>query len=76
MYIIKGRIGFYYVRENDVDDQNKKTNNCKVYAGYIVAEFKLNKEIIYKIQTDFLDFQGNDIGKRISCIKESINTLK
>jgi hypothetical protein len=65
----------FYTRENDMKDPGKKTKKSKLYAGYLVYEFKLDNKLVYKIQTDFMDFHGKDISNRINCIFKSFTTL-
>ncbi len=65
----------YYTRENDTKDPGKKTKKSKLYAGYIVFEFKLHDKTVYKIQTDFNDKQGKDIEDRISCVMASFISI-
>ncbi len=64
------------IYENDKKDPGKKTKKSKLYAGYIEVTIKVNKSIVYKIQTDFMDLEGKDIPQRITCIVKSIMTLK
>lgn len=59
--------------ENDKLDPGKKSKNCKLFAGYLLYTFKLNQEQIYKIQIDVMDSKGQDIPKRLECIKESLH---
>ncbi len=66
----------FYTRENDREDPNKKSDNCKLYAGYLVYEFRLENQLIYKIQTDFMSFQGKDIPARIECVFNSFLSIK
>ena len=66
----------FYTRENDIKDPGKKTNKSKLYAGYLVYEFILDKQIVYKIQTDFMNKNGEDIPNRIMCVFKSLLTLK
>lgn len=66
----------FYTRENDTKDPNKKSDSCKLYAGYLVYEFKLDNKLIYKIQTDFMSFKGEDIPSRIECIFNSFLSIK
>ena len=66
----------YYIYENDIKDPGKKTKKSKLYAGYLVYEFILNKKLVYKIQTDFMDFQGKDISNRIDCVFKSFLTIR
>jgi len=61
----------YYTRENDIKDPGKKTKKSKLYAGYLVFEFKLHDKTVYKTQTDFQDKQGKDIADRVSCVIRS-----
>ncbi len=65
----------FYTRENDIKDPGKKTKKSKLYAGYLVFEFVLNDETVYKIQTDFKNFQGKDIENRISCVLVSFMSI-
>ena len=64
------------VYENDKKDPGKKTAKSKLYAGYLVATFKVDKKTVYKIQTDFMDLKGADIPIRVSCIVKSVLTLE
>jgi len=63
------------IYENDKKDPGKKTARSKLYAGYIEATFKVNKQITYKIQTDFMNLKGKDIPQRITCLVNSVMTL-
>ena len=63
------------VYENDKKDPGKKTPKSKKYAGYLTATFKIDNKKVYKIQTDFMSLQGEDIPQRISCIVKSVMTL-
>lgn len=58
--------------ENDKLDPGKKSQKCKLFAGYLLYTFKLHQEQIYKIQIDVMDSKGKDIPKRLQCIKESL----
>lgn len=64
------------VYENDKKDPNKKTEKSKLYAGYLEVTVKVDKKVVYKIQTDFMDLKGKDIPNRVSCIVNSIMSLK
>ncbi len=64
------------VYENDKKDPGKKTKASKLYAGYLVVAVKIDKKIVYKIQMDFMNLKGKDIPDRISCIVDSIMSLK
>ena len=47
------------------EDKNKKNAKSKLYAGYLVFEFKLDGKIVYKIQTDYMKQDGSDIENRM-----------
>jgi|GEM_PF-306653 len=65
----------YYIYENDVKDPGKKTKKSKLYAGYVVLQVKNdNNKTIYKVQIDFMDFQGADIAQSIQCCVKSFAT--
>jgi hypothetical protein len=53
-----------------------KSAKSKLYAGYIEAIFKVHNKVIYLIQIDFMSLKGEDIPQRISCIINSVMTLK
>ncbi len=64
------------IYENDKKDPGKKTKRSKLYAGYLEFTFKLNKKVVYKIQSDFMKMKGEDIPDRISCIIDSVMSLE
>lgn len=66
----------YYILENDKEDKGKKGTACKLYAGYLVFEFKIGKQLVYKIQTDFMQMDTSDIPERMDCVIKSFITLK
>jgi len=67
----------YYIYENDVNDPGKKTARSKLYAGYVVFQFYNQKqELVYQVQIDFMNKQGEDIPKRVECAIKSFMTLK
>lgn len=66
----------YYILENDKEDKGKKGTKCKLYAGYLVFEFKLDNKLIYKIQTDYMNMDTSDIPERMDCVIKSFITLK
>ncbi len=66
----------FYIYENDKKDSRKKGDNCKLYAGYIVLEFKLDGNLIYKIQTDYMKEDTSDLDERIHCAFKSFTSLK
>ncbi len=63
------------VYENDKKSPNKKSKNCKFYRGYLVVDFNLENQMIYKIQIDFYDEQGKDIKDMISCIFKTLQSI-
>lgn len=65
----------YYILENDKEDKGKKGTKCKLYAGYLVFEFKLENKLVYKIQTDFMNMDTSDIPERMECVMKSFTTL-
>lgn len=64
------------VYENDKLDPGKKNDDAKKYAGYIVYDFYLENEKIYKIQIDFMDLKTQDINQNIECANKSLNSLQ
>ena len=66
----------YLIYENDKDNPGKKTKKSKLYAGYLLFDFKIDGKIIYKSQSDFMDMKGKDIPKRVKCIIKSLMTLR
>lgn len=66
----------YYIYENDKEDKGKKSSKAKLYAGYLVFEFKLENQLIYKIQTDYMKINTSDIPERMDCVIKSFITLK
>ncbi len=42
----------------------------------MVFEFKLNNQLIYKIQTDYMDIDAKDLKERLSCVIESFMSLE
>ncbi|RXK01519.1 hypothetical protein CRV02_08395 [Arcobacter sp. CECT 8989] len=65
----------YYIYENDKEDKGKKNKKAKLYAGYLVFEFKVDEKQVYKIQTDYMKEDGNDIKQRIECVFKSFISL-
>ena len=66
----------YYIYENDKEDTNKKNDKAKLYAGYLVFEFKFENKTLYKIQSDYMKQDGSDIEDRMKCIIKSFLTIK
>lgn len=65
----------YYIYENDKEDSGKKNNDAKSYAGYLVFEFKYDNKLVYKIQTDYMNLDGNDIDDRMDCAVNSFISI-
>ncbi len=63
------------IYENDKKDPKKKTKKAKLYAGYLLFDYKLDGKLVYKFQIDFMDMQGRDIAKRIDCAVTSLQTI-
>lgn len=63
------------IYENDKLDPKKKTPEAKLYAGYLVYDFYLKSELVYKIQVDFMNMQALDVEERVACAIESVKTL-
>ena len=66
----------YYIYENDKEDKGKKGAKSKLYAGYILFEYKLDNKLVYKIQTDYMDIDGKDIKERMVCAIDSFLSIK
>lgn len=66
----------YYILENDKEDPSKKGDKCKLYAGYLLFEFKLDEKLIYKIQTDYMKDDTSDVPERMNCIIKSFISLE
>lgn len=65
----------YYIYENDKEDTGKKNKDAKSYAGYLVFEFKYDNKLVYKIQTDYMDINANDIENRMDCVIKSFISI-
>jgi len=62
----------YTIFENDIEDPKKKSDQCKLYRGYIVLKIKdSNNKVLYQVQIDFMDYEGKDINKTLECTLES-----
>ncbi len=66
----------YYILENDKEDKGKKSKKAKLYAGYLVFEFKFENKLVYKIQTDYMKIDTSDIPERLDCVIKSFISLK
>jgi len=65
----------YTIFENDIEDTKKKSDNCKLFRGYIVLKIKDAKnKVLYQVQIDFMDHKGKDIFKTLDCSLESFLT--
>jgi hypothetical protein len=65
----------YYVYENDKEDKGKKNKEAKLYAGYLMFEFKYNNKLVYKIQTDYMNLEASDLEERMDCVINSFTSL-
>ena len=65
----------YYIYENDKEDNGKKNKDAKSYAGYLVFEFKYDDKLVYKIQTDYMDIDANDLEDRMDCAINSFISI-
>ena len=65
----------YYIYENDKEDKGKKNKDAKSYAGYLVFEFKYDKKLVYKIQTDYMNLDAKDIDERMDCVVNSFISI-
>ena len=65
----------YYIYENDKEDRGKKNKDAKSYAGYLVFEFKYDKKLVYKIQTDYMNLDTKDIDERMDCVINSFISI-
>ena len=61
--------------ENDKKDPKKKTQEAKLYEGYVQVSFYLSRTRVYTIQLDYMDPMGKDIAKRLRCALESAESL-
>jgi hypothetical protein len=65
----------FTIYENDKEDPKKKSDKCKLFRGYVVLQIlSPNKELIYKVQIDFMDQKGKDIPKALECALKSLLT--
>jgi hypothetical protein len=65
----------YTIVENDKNDPKKKSDNCKLFRGYIVLKIlDSNSKLLYQNQIDFMDQKGEDIPQTIKCAFESFLT--
>lgn len=65
----------YYIYENDKEDNGKKNKDAKSYAGYLVFEFKYDNKLVYKIQTDYMNIDANDLEERMNCAIDSFISI-
>lgn len=65
----------YYIYENDKEDNGKKNQEAKRYAGYLMFEFKYNNKLVYKIQTDYMNLDANDLEERMDCVLNSFISI-
>jgi hypothetical protein len=62
----------YTIIENDKLDPGKKSQKCKIFAGYLLFEFFYQDKSFYKVQMDFMSTKGEDLSKRIDCIFKNL----
>lgn len=65
----------YYIYENDKEDIGKKNKEAKLYAGYLMFEFKYENKLVYKIQTDYMNIDANDLKERLDCVINSFISI-
>jgi hypothetical protein len=65
----------YYIYENDKADSGKKNDKAKLYAGYLVFEFKYEDKLVYKIQTDYMNINATDLQERMDCVIKSFISI-
>ena len=63
------------IYENDKLDPGKKNAEAKIYAGYLIYQFYLADEAVYKIQIDFMDLKATDVDQKIKCAIDSVMSL-
>lgn len=63
----------YQIIENDKEDPNKKSDsdNCKLFAGYVLTSFRINGIQAYRMQIDFNTYDLVEIEQRIKCTIEA-----
>ena len=67
----------YKIYENDTEDPKKKSDNCKLFRGYVVMKFINSKnKTVYQSQIDFMDMKGLDIPQTIQCSVKAFLTYK
>ncbi len=57
----------YEIVENDKNDPRKKDDSCKLHAGSLMTSFRINEKEVFRMHTDFLKYDKNDIKERINC---------
>lgn len=85
--MIKNQIGIHHISntvedvvvevdvyENDKEDPKKKSEQCKIYAGYFVIAFFYKTNLAYKVQIDFFHKKAEDLEVAIACAFESFWT--
>lgn len=56
----------YEIIENDKNDP-RKSENDKNYAGTLITSFRINQSEIFRMYTEFLDYDKSEIKEKISC---------
>ncbi len=57
----------YEIVENDKNDPRKKDESCKLHAGSLMTSFRINEKEVFRMHTDFLKYDKDDIRDRINC---------
>ncbi|WP_428023504.1 hypothetical protein [Arcobacter sp.] len=58
----------YEIIENDKNDPRIKDEKRKSYAGKILSSFRINGKELFMVETEFLQYDKNEIKDRIDCI--------
>lgn len=56
------------VYENDKRSPDKKSASCRLLTGYVLFEFLLEDEEVYKMQVEFMDEDKKEIEAAVKCI--------
>ncbi len=57
----------YEIVENDKNDPRKKDESCKLHAGSLMTSFRVSGKEFFRVHTDFLQYDKNEIKKKIEC---------
>lgn len=61
----------YEIIENDKNDPRKKDVQNTSHAGRILSSFRINGKEVFMMETDFLEYDKEDIKNRIDCTVEA-----